>query len=96
MQILQHSEGRWLVEGSKGACYHVEHWVAHGEPLSNSIGWACDCPGSLYGKECRHIKAVKAEIIAKNKAVAITANTKPYANNWGLGDRPNVGGRYQE
>ena len=60
MQILQHAPGRWLVEGSKGQAYHVKRWALH----NDGYGWACDCLGSINGHECRHIKAVKAEIIA--------------------------------
>ena len=63
MQILQRAPGRYIVEGSKGQAYHVKRWCFS---FRGSIGvdWACDCQGSIYGHECRHIKAVKAKIEA--------------------------------
>ena len=64
MQILQDREGRWLVEGSTGKAYHVKAYYDWHARLA-VYSWACDCPGSLYGHECRHIKAVKAEFATK-------------------------------
>lgn len=65
MQILQYAPGRWIVEGSKGVCYHVKRFYyidSGGQPSyaqSGVIGWMCDCPGSIYRGKCRHIDAVK-------------------------------------
>ena len=69
MQILQHAPGRYIVEGSKGQAYHVKRWVEIGDTLPSSesstwVNWSCDCPGSIYGHECKHIKAVKASLSA--------------------------------
>ena len=71
MQILQHAPGRWLVEGSKGQAYHVKRWVEISDmlPASESstwVNWSCDCLGSINGHECRHIKAVKAQLAAES------------------------------
>ena len=62
MQILQHAPGRYIVEGSKGQAYHVKQFAIVGPTLIHEFGYSCDCPGSIYGHECRHIKAVKVWI----------------------------------
>lgn len=80
MQILQYAPGRWIVEGSKGAEYHVKRFVAHGEPLSQDVGWMCDCLGSIYRGDCKHITAVQAQLTwdsafyVKPKAVRIATS----------------------
>ena len=65
MKILQHAPGRYIVEGSKGQAYHVKRYIIKSDNYDVALAaWACDCPGSIYGHECRHIKAVKAKIEA--------------------------------
>ena len=62
-------ERRWIVQGRTG-CYTV--W-RHGDVPPEEDTWTCTCKGyhfksrHRYRYHCRHIQAIRAEIIADFK-----------------------------
>jgi hypothetical protein len=52
---------RWTksVTGSKGDIYEVHYGETPHGPYA--YGWTCTCYAGQHGKECKHVKACKAE-----------------------------------
>jgi predicted nucleic acid-binding Zn finger protein len=57
-------KGYAIVQGNRG-----EYIVSKGTIIKTFKVWRCTCPAYAYsnGKECKHIKAVKASLARGNK-----------------------------